>query len=66
MSVASQEKPHTKGILWQKLLHLPSSYGEKHLRLRKLPMQGQRGKEEPGEFGDSDSPIQLKNTMNKN
>lgn len=47
----SQEKPHIKGVFSQKGHNSPDQYGENLLRLRKLPVQRQRGQEGCGELG---------------
>lgn len=47
----SQEKPHIKGVFSQKGHNSPDQYGENLSRLRKLPVQRQRGQEGRGELG---------------
>ena len=51
VSCMSQEKPHIKGVFSQKGHNSPGQYGEKLSRLRKLPVQKQRGQEGREELG---------------
>lgn len=46
----SQEKPHIKGVFPSEGHHSPAQYGEKCSKLRKLPIQVQRGRKMLGSW----------------